>query len=220
MYHLHIGGQVIGTSGEHPFYVAGKGWTAANELQVGDGVLCADGSTVRVEEVFDTGEWEVVYNLRVADHHTYFVGEEAWGWCAWAHNAYLYRAITDQDYAEYASSFFTHIKPRAPGGTILQQIEGNGVKTKYISASQSYAGTARFQNSSQGVIKIDKDKLIELGSGVVDHANLLAAAANSIDPVRTRKNVESADEVLITNGIPKSAIVRYVPPTELGNYPR
>jgi hypothetical protein len=29
-----------------------------------------------------------VYNLRVADFHTYFVGSEDWGFSAWAHNMY------------------------------------------------------------------------------------------------------------------------------------
>jgi Pretoxin HINT domain len=86
--HVHLGGQVIGTSGEHPFYVDGRGWVPAGELQPGEYVLCADGSRVLVEEVYDTGEWQPVYNLRVADHHTYFIGEESWGWNAWVHNAY------------------------------------------------------------------------------------------------------------------------------------
>ena len=47
---------------------------------------------VSVEEVWDTGDWEVVYNVRVSDHHTYFVGEESWGWSIWAHNTYYYHA--------------------------------------------------------------------------------------------------------------------------------
>jgi hypothetical protein len=93
VYNLHIGGQVIGTSGEHPFYVEGKGWTKAFELQPGDRVLTSDGTTVAVEEVFDTGEWLPVYNLRVADHHTYFVGGDDWGWNAWAHNVYTVQHI-------------------------------------------------------------------------------------------------------------------------------
>ena len=39
-----------------------------------------------VEDLLDTGEYETVYNLRVADHHTYFVGMREWGFSAWAHN--------------------------------------------------------------------------------------------------------------------------------------
>jgi hypothetical protein len=100
VYNLHIGGQVIGTSGEHPFYVEGKGWTKAFELQPGDRVATADGVGVLVEEVWDTGEWELVYNLRVADHHTYFVGDESWGWAAWAHNVYM-RAGTGDSFEVY-----------------------------------------------------------------------------------------------------------------------
>jgi Pretoxin HINT domain len=50
--HLHLGGQVIGTSGEHPFYVDGRGWVPAGELHPGEYVLCADGSRVLVEEVY------------------------------------------------------------------------------------------------------------------------------------------------------------------------
>ena len=45
-----------------------------------------DGRWLPVEDVLDTGEYETVYNMRVADHHTYFVGMEAWGFGVWAHN--------------------------------------------------------------------------------------------------------------------------------------
>src|SRR5207248_220422 len=34
--HLHIGGQVIGTTAKHPFYERYKGWVAAQQLEVGD----------------------------------------------------------------------------------------------------------------------------------------------------------------------------------------
>jgi hypothetical protein len=47
----------------------------------------SDGSPVAVEEVFDENQYETVYNLRVADHHTYFVGCDEWGFSVWAHNA-------------------------------------------------------------------------------------------------------------------------------------
>jgi len=43
---------------------------------------------VAVEGVCDTGREEVVYNCRVAQYHTYFVGDAAWGFSVWAHNRY------------------------------------------------------------------------------------------------------------------------------------
>jgi len=64
---LRVDRRDIRTTHEHPFFVTGKGWTTANELRVGDRLLCADRTTVAVEAVIDTGEWEAVYNLRVAD---------------------------------------------------------------------------------------------------------------------------------------------------------
>jgi len=60
----------------------------AAQLQPGDLLSSHDGQWVPVEEVYDTGEPETVYNLRVADFHTYFVGSEEWGFSVWAHNAY------------------------------------------------------------------------------------------------------------------------------------
>jgi hypothetical protein len=39
-----------------------------------------------VKGVEDTGEWATVYNLSVAECHTYFVGGSDWGFSVWAHN--------------------------------------------------------------------------------------------------------------------------------------
>ncbi len=44
--------------------------------------LRADASVCSTEAV------TTVYNLRVADHHTYFVGGSDWGWDVWVHNSY------------------------------------------------------------------------------------------------------------------------------------
>jgi hypothetical protein len=85
--HLHIAGQLIKTTGEHPFYVYDKGWIAAAALQPGDLLSSHDGQWVPVDEVFDTGEDDAVYNLRVAEYHTYFVSGDGWGFSVWAHNA-------------------------------------------------------------------------------------------------------------------------------------
>jgi hypothetical protein len=87
IWHLHAEGRVIRTTGEHPFWVYNKGWVPTWALEPADLLSTHDGRWVAVEEVFDTGEYETVYNLRIADCHTYFVGSEEWGFSVWAHNA-------------------------------------------------------------------------------------------------------------------------------------
>ncbi len=83
-----IRGLVIGTSAEHPFYVPAKSaFIPAGQLQVGDELIGHDGSLSTVEAIRSTDQVVTVYNMRIADHHTYFVGGNDWGWNVWAHNA-------------------------------------------------------------------------------------------------------------------------------------
>jgi hypothetical protein len=85
---LEIGGQKIGTTDEHPFYVpAREAFVPARELQAGDQLISHDGRLLRIDAIQSTLQIATVYNLRVADYHTYFVGCDEWGWCVWAHNA-------------------------------------------------------------------------------------------------------------------------------------
>jgi hypothetical protein len=86
IWEVQVNGRVIGTTREHLFYVRGKGWRAAKELQPGDWLSSHDEQWVAVEGVWDTGKVETVYNVRVAGHHTYFVGCLEWGFSVWAHN--------------------------------------------------------------------------------------------------------------------------------------
>jgi hypothetical protein len=81
-----VSGQVLRTTAEHPFWVRSRGWVAARELRVGDELRSHDGQWVAVEGVRDTGREEVVYNCRVAEYHTYFVGDAIWPFSVWAHN--------------------------------------------------------------------------------------------------------------------------------------
>jgi hypothetical protein len=85
--YLMVGGQRVGTTHEHPFWVRGKGWLPAQEVIIGDHLLSHDGQWVVVNAREDSGEWAAVYNLRIADYHTYFVGCDEWGFSVWAHNA-------------------------------------------------------------------------------------------------------------------------------------
>jgi RHS repeat-associated protein len=84
---LTAGGRTLETTAEHPFHVIGQGWRCTRELRVGDKLCSHDGQEVAVEAVDEIGEVRTVYNVRVADHHTYFVGARSWGFSIWVHNA-------------------------------------------------------------------------------------------------------------------------------------
>jgi hypothetical protein len=71
---------------------------------VGDELSSHNGRWVTVEGVEETGEHQTVYNLRVADFHTYFVGGEDWEFSVWAHNTPLSRKEFFQKF--YFSSIY------------------------------------------------------------------------------------------------------------------
>jgi intein/homing endonuclease len=83
---LHVGGQVLKTTAEHPFWVRDRGWVATENLQTGDELAGKDGEWTRVEAIVGTSDDVPVYNLHVPEDQTYFVGDETWTFAVWAHN--------------------------------------------------------------------------------------------------------------------------------------
>ena len=90
---LNIDGQVIRATPRHPFFVKDRGWTEAGELKPGDLLATDLSSWKKLQNVSSSGQVEPVYNFRVADHHTYFVGKESWGFAVWTHNSCFGEAI-------------------------------------------------------------------------------------------------------------------------------
>src|SRR5262249_33565825 len=81
---LHVAGQVIRTTAEHPFWVENKReWLPAWGLQIGDVLRTRGGLAVSVEGVADSGEVTTVYNWRVGEYHTYFVSATEDGVSIW-----------------------------------------------------------------------------------------------------------------------------------------
>lgn len=70
---ISVGGETIETSGGHPFWQAGAGWTKSRDIGE-ETRLQSVGGAVRVEQAGD-GSFGPTYNLIVADFHTYFVGQ-------------------------------------------------------------------------------------------------------------------------------------------------
>jgi hypothetical protein len=69
---IDLGGEAIKVTGIHRFWRAGKGWVMARELKPGDVVRCL-GGVATVNSVEPAGV-EPVYNLRVLQAESYFVG--------------------------------------------------------------------------------------------------------------------------------------------------
>ncbi|MBO4863518.1 MAG: hypothetical protein J5517_04090, partial [Eubacterium sp.] len=69
--------ETIDTTEGHPFYVEGKGWVRAGTLQEGDILTSETGTAVVVSKQTESlSVPKIIYNLEVADNHTYFVSEE------------------------------------------------------------------------------------------------------------------------------------------------
>lgn len=70
---LEIGNRTISLTKGHPFWISGRGWTKAKDIQKGMYLHDVTGTTA----VMPVGKAkpEKTYNLIVADFHTYFVGE-------------------------------------------------------------------------------------------------------------------------------------------------
>ncbi|WP_260612270.1 HINT domain-containing protein [Paenibacillus popilliae] len=61
VYKIHIGGQVIEATFNHPFWVDGQGWTIVEDLEVGDLLIQSDGNKLKIESIELGHEKATVY---------------------------------------------------------------------------------------------------------------------------------------------------------------
>ena len=73
--HIETSRGAVDATTSHPFYVVGKGWVAAGDLAVGDGIqaISGDAGIVTGLELEKLDKPISVYNLDVEDFHSYFV---------------------------------------------------------------------------------------------------------------------------------------------------
>ena len=71
-------GEVIHSTGEHPFFVLGhlNDWVDANKLQKNNELFGIDGSIYKVKSINTYTKNTKVYNLTIDNDHTYYVGED------------------------------------------------------------------------------------------------------------------------------------------------
>ncbi len=71
---VNIGGEAVTASTFHRFWIAGQGWKMARELKAGDVVRTLDG--LHSVDSIEPGKVQKVYNLDVAEGHSFFVAKE------------------------------------------------------------------------------------------------------------------------------------------------
>ncbi len=86
LFEVEVAGGTISTTPNHPFYVRNKGFVHAENLQPGDELHTHDNAWTPVTATRLTDHIEPVYNLEVADHHTYFVAGHNGGPAVLVHN--------------------------------------------------------------------------------------------------------------------------------------
>ena len=72
--HIFVNGEEIETTPVHPFWVVDQ-WVSAKDLEAGDILTLADGTTAPVTDTYgeQLDEPVIVYNFEVSDFHTYYV---------------------------------------------------------------------------------------------------------------------------------------------------
>ncbi|MED4784873.1 polymorphic toxin-type HINT domain-containing protein [Brevibacillus choshinensis] len=75
IYSIHVGGQTIESTFNHPFYVKDKGWTFVKDLKVGDLLVQSDGNTLKIDSIELEHKQVTVYNMTVDEFNTYFVSD-------------------------------------------------------------------------------------------------------------------------------------------------
>ncbi|WP_253871475.1 polymorphic toxin-type HINT domain-containing protein [Promicromonospora umidemergens] len=115
LFHLTIGGTVVTTTAEHPFMVAGQGWTDAAFLKEGDTLVTSEG-TVTLDGIDVEAREETVYNFHVEMHRNYYV--YAGGTAVLVHNAGHTGAAAKRSYkvvTERAVGSYRKFTPGKPG---------------------------------------------------------------------------------------------------------
>ncbi|MBS2020369.1 MAG: hypothetical protein JST00_46360 [Deltaproteobacteria bacterium] len=142
---LELDREVIVVTNEHPFYVEGRGWTAAASLAPSDRIV-TPGGTASVVSLAQRAEIEPTYNLEVDEDHTYFVGHThalvhndcniAQG--AWAKAWGRHEAAQVVEAAQRATEGFRQLtSPNQPPSMHAPGFDVEGARRKSIAAVSS-----------------------------------------------------------------------------------
>jgi RHS repeat-associated protein len=160
IYELTVGDQVIETTDNHPFWVEGKGWVLAADLQDGDKLQQSNGNTLTIEniEIVKQDKPVKVYNFTVADFHTYFVSDLG----IWVHNIncdFTLSSNNIQHIGKHIASDFAYQVPHLSDKALAAKLNKNSffnpkwTKEDIITGVQNGANEAISKGFTNGYYK-------------------------------------------------------------------
>lgn len=108
---LTLDDEQIETTPEHPFFTLTNEWITAGDLKVGNRIRRADGSYGMVQSLNWIQQLQLMYDLTVADAHTFYVGQARW----LVHNCGGLIAGTkglEHSFSEHAHQWWGIVKPQ------------------------------------------------------------------------------------------------------------
>ena len=169
--HLTINNDEIITTFDHPFYVKGKGFVNATNLWIGAELINKDGHTIVVENIFKEyleDQVAKVYNFKVDDYHTYFVGSNG----ILVHNSNC-RLIQNPDGSYDAELSYKEewtLEQRAQADAKCKALsDADTVKTD-VAGKRNGTKTSRYRKDNAIPSNQDVDHTIDLQLGGPDDA--------------------------------------------------
>jgi len=158
--------ETITCTAEHPYWVPGRGWTAAADLTAGTELTSPDGSMVVVvsNTVQVLAEPVNVYNFQVDGDHTYFVDDGAEP--VWVHNTCGLGEDAEALEAT-AKELSTFLEGPEKGRTVAVALLSKGEEMMYVVANSSKSIVPKLVADEAKGLLIEPIKAI-WGTGAAD----------------------------------------------------
>jgi hypothetical protein len=175
---------------------------------VGEQLVSSQGVLVPIESTSNLNEISTVYNLRVADHHTYFVGGALWGWDVWVHNVYkapkgAQQTLQELDIHEYGR--FERLAKNSSDNLQGHELLGNNWLLKHGHITERGVGISR-QNPAIALKTNGPDSLHQIVT------RLQGESGHFVDKIilqqSWRRNVLDNISFLVEAGVDRNIIAK------------
>ncbi|WP_338048799.1 polymorphic toxin-type HINT domain-containing protein [Paenibacillus sanguinis] len=158
IYYVHIGDEIIEVTGEHPFWLDGKGWTFVKDLKVGDLLVSSDGTKLAIDMIEKEPREATVYNFEVKDFNSYFVSNLG----VWVHNCALINLPS--------ARWINH--------DVFNELKRLQLDKKFVKAKDM--GYAKAREGADGIISLTDKEIVKYKGYTYNYKIKVAGAPNHV----------------------------------------